>query len=222
MSGPPTWTDYGRKYVVRLLAFGPLNGDVSAADEYPPSTFSMPDLADLQPDALANHAQNRILRKAGGEVLDEQIVITGFLRYVDKALREYKESWQAMQKFVTTNSAIAAIFVATDHMENCIGSLHKADSYLSMLQRNRHRDKKYIYVTDELLGRIKNIRDSAEHTIDKLKKRELQPPDPFILQMGSDCVSFGSSKVTYDELANVLTRLHQLAHDLADFHPPIE
>jgi hypothetical protein len=208
-------TDYFRSVALRLGA-----GTASARKDlaFPPQVSDMPDLSGLYSKNILPWILNITLRAQGPTSHPSVAYTAGYVRLVDKAVREYELSRHALEEFVDGGAeSLSPYFRAADHLENCLNATRRAIRYAHRIRRDPdalHVEKHELPIKGEE-GRVAAFRNATEHAEQQLADGTLQEGEATILMIHQGSFSLGNYEESFRWLAELLTELHALASRVA-------
>lgn len=185
-----------------------------------PSECKMPDLSDLDFPLIGR----LIVQLLVGErdlSPNARRYRRNFVRLLDKALREYKESRELiLAEVAETNHPSGGrpiYFLAfTDHIETCINAVSRLFRLLERIKSEKDSPKfprELRRLIETRNKSVANIRNSVEHIDEQIQKGEIAPGKPIMLALNkdSDGISISSFEIKFTELAMVLEKMHEIA-----------
>ena len=160
-----------------------------------------------------------------------------FVRLTDKALYEYNMARNAVLAQIerkdishplVTNIGGTPFYpvVIANHLETCINATKRALDILKRVIRcpespffiNRAHQKNI----NQYFESIKNMRNKLEHIDNEILKDEIKKGQPIFLMINEDAseVKIGDKKLNLISLAEVVSKLHKLALELALYNSP--
>jgi hypothetical protein len=140
-----------------------------------------------------------------------------FSRLTDKALREYNAARAELLLFVSPHVDLQTSFSlrAIDHMENCVGAIHRAVLNARALRANKI-GRARPPLTQRQEQRLSYLRNAIEHSDEKLpgkSKFKNSPPfdkvDLYSLRLANTSMVIGNNVLTYKELVSAMTKCHK-------------
>lgn len=187
-------------------------------------TTKVPGLADLNKDLLLVHGFNWFFR--GAYVSDQKArdYLVSFVRLVDRAIHEY-ESARALLEEHESQLGIARKIRAFGYLETCINSTKRAFNVAEQMRRYRPAPPINRLTMRSLVGHgrsIKDVRDAIEHMDEWIERGEVQPGEAIALMVTDqgDAIEIAGHRVSFQDLAAVLRKLHGLAQYLAAYQEP--
>jgi hypothetical protein len=150
--------------------------------------------------------------------------LTSSVRLVHLAIREYEQAREYLQ--TTTKSGqegFGAFFDATDHLELCVLSIHRAmeaccavlthpsmKAYLNARKEQVNDAMDFLSSHEESLRRLRN---GVVHIAEWIAEGKIAKGQAHILSVSEDgrAVSIGPRSVSLDDLGTLVKHLHQLA-----------
>jgi hypothetical protein len=182
--------------------------------EWPPSSNEMPDLGDRYSDTLLL----QYIATSGYESLTPELhsFTVNIARLGDKAVREYRYASACLTAFVDApgvDSVAGHTFLlrATDHLENCIDAIRRAEGFLSSRGFQSVSTPDQRDVLRKLHSGVRRLRNAIQHAerdIDNGRVAEGEPVWPAATTYG---VFFAGKLVVYAELAALIVHLWELA-----------
>lgn len=188
-----------------------------AESDFPPTRSGMPDLSSLYATNVLPMILNMTFRGIGPTSHAALAYTSGFVRLVDKTVREYELARLAFEQYLTSGSeTLSLYFRAADHLENCLGSVRRAIRYARRLHRDPNATgiERQSLPTDADERRVACFRNAAEHADEQVAKGTLQAGDPIITMMHNTSFVLGAAEESYEWLAGLLERLHALASQI--------
>ncbi len=146
-------------------------------------------------------------------------LFTNFVRLADKALREYDAARAELTLVVTPSPydglRTSPYLRAIDHMENCVGAIHRAVLNAQALQANRigRRGPRLTVLQEQ---RLRSTRHAIEHSDEKIlgvQKYKKSPPfaagEPFSLRLANTSMVIGSNALTYKDLVSDMNKMYR-------------
>jgi hypothetical protein len=143
-------------------------------------------------------------------------LFTNFVRLTDKALREYDAARAELLFYVEPTEGLNTghYLRAIDHMENCVSGIHRA--VLNSRALRQHKiGRSGPRLTDRQETRIRDVRNTIEHSDEKLlgKRYRNSPPfasrEPYSIRMANTSVVIGGSVLTYKELVSAMNKMYR-------------
>jgi len=208
-------TDYFRSVALRLGA-----GTASARKDlsFPPQVSDMPDLSGLYSKNILPWILNITIRAQGSTTHPLVAYTAGYVRLVDKAVREYELSRHALEEFVDGGAeSLSPYFRAADHLENCLNATRRAIRYARRIRRDPDglRVEKHEVPMKGEEGRVAAFRNATEHAEQQLGDGTLQEGEATILMLHQGSFSLGNYEESFGWLADLLRDLHALASKVA-------
>jgi hypothetical protein len=154
-------------------------------------------------------------------------IVAGYIRLVDKAMREYSAARNMLLNFLS-DGQVDDYHHAQDHIENCIVTVHRAIAFLEILRRRNLKDgfgKALVPKAKELeiLGnsaktQIREFRNVTQHIADHIasgKVAENIDPDVCLTE---ESIVLSDQEILYSDLERWIKQLHPLAHRLSAVH----
>lgn len=182
----------------------------------------MPDLSGLFRKMLLNHVLNIIFGGAGTKDPKAGIFLRSYVRLVDKSLEDYELSRACFTEFVNRNdnNLLSPLFRAIGHMENCLNSLVRVSRYVEKMAAHPEMSKELTELRvlgDGNFDRIRKVRNSVEHMDERVRDGKVEPGELSTLWMDEEYITLEGRKITYQELGEWLSELHELATRLAKY-----
>ena len=184
-----------------------------------PSVIEPPSLADLGSNLTLALVINTIFRgRVPGDRRSETLMV-GFVRIVDKAVREYEACRTALHASrAGGRRSFGKLLEAVASMESCVNALARAHLYVGALRSYRRGPRISRHTAALSTGarnRIRNLRDAIEHMDERILAGKLAEEEPVALLLDGGCVALGTTRVSFGEMAGWLRGLHGLAFALA-------
>jgi hypothetical protein len=126
------------------------------------------------------------------------------------------------------------LFQATAHMENCIGTLHRAFNHLTKLRNHLHKLRESSGMPIPEIGwkavpknraterdSIRHIRDTIEHMHEWILRDDAgSGRAPIGLVIMSDSIELGNTVIYYEDLATWIERAYEVARPLVSYVQP--
>lgn len=183
-----------------------------------PTTNEMPSLASLDQANVTNFVLNRILGVSAPFGIPWEAMTSTLARVMDKNIREYEGSRRELDRFVNRKSGrLSSGIRAADHLETCVTGVVRAYRLADALRRGHGGSwiKKNDLPRAQLIRRLDDIRDAAEHIYDRLQRGEIAPGESIHIQMGNQSFELQRAVVTYVELASTIKQLLAITQRLA-------
>lgn len=185
-----------------------------------PNELHMPHLEDLRPNrgtmilniAIAGRGpKNDFLRRQ----------VTNFVRLCDLSVAEYSRARDHLiHALPGGKDRLRAVLDSVDHLELCIITIRRALGSLSMV--SSHPDcATPIATVDAVLsasgGSLRALRNIVMHIEEKIRDGEIShgQSHALLIDPGGRSASIGKATITFEDLAQLLRRLHGAATDLA-------
>lgn len=174
----------------------------------------MPDLGDDYPDTLlwqyftAPESLDGDLHSLAGNLA----------RLSDKAIREYRAANDDLTAFLGTPRGVerleghTRLLQATDHLENCIDAIRRAEGFFKTSAFQRITTDENRAMLKELHRGVHDIRNSIQHAEDRFTEGRIPEGDPILPAMTSDCLYFAGECIAYAEIAALAIMVWQLAN----------
>lgn len=185
-----------------------------------PTTNEMPSLSTVDQTQVLNFVLNRMFGGVAPFGPPWDAIVSTLARVMDKSIREYEGSRLELDRFVKRKGdRLGSIVRAADHLETCVSSVVRAVRLARTLRRAKEgpRVDKTDIPTPELVRRLQDIRDAAEHIYERLQKGKIAVGEPIQIQMMSREFELQGLRVSYGELASTLERLHALTRRLVGY-----
>lgn len=202
---------------------------------WPPKRCEMPDLPDLHGKFTLGYFLNREFRNTGLQIDGPgQMQFLNFIRLLDKTLIEYRQAREHLQQYVGSDSKLSQFFRCTDHMENCVDSLHRTFLHLEGLKASLHKEQErpnkplpQINRDDLPKGkdrnRIRSIRRAIQHMDRDISRGKVgEGVAPIGLNVKSDSIELDHKIIYFTELAEWIRQTCVVAEQLIDYAPPTE
>lgn len=150
------------------------------------------------------------------------------MRLVDKAVYEYQKARDTLVAGVDDwNHPVedmvkrGKLFKLTDHTENCINAVRrllqlldriKSDSGAPIIDRMQRKS------IETYSRSVKDVRDTIEHMDERIHKDQLGEDKPIVLKLSDqgDRVEIGDTYITFNDLAQTIRKLHEIAARLLE------
>jgi hypothetical protein len=182
---------------------------------------SIPDLSELARPVLADWVLNTVFGPAGTTDKKASSFVINCIVAVDKAVREYNAGRELMVEYANAGG-IARFVESLGHFETSINSVKRALRHIERL--SRHPDGPDVdRALRQLLGKygekITPLRNAVEHMDETVQDGGLSEGDPHVLSISRDGSSLqvANHKLGFADLAQLLTRLRELATSLAKY-----
>jgi hypothetical protein len=183
---------------------------------WPPTANGMPDLpADDYPDTLLwQYVQAREPGSLEGEL---HSLAVNLARLSDKAVREYRAARGCLTAYVETPARVESLeghmllLQATDHLENCLDAVRRAEGYLSTRAFAAVVTPTQQAMLGDLHKGVRGLRNSIQHAEERFAECRVPDGDPLFPAMTNDCVYFAGGHVFYAEVAALLIIVWLLA-----------
>jgi len=198
------------------------------APDRPPRPVLPPLHSDIHNKSILDLRLNLWLGR-GVEVLSVEPArrqFTNMIRLMDKTVIEYESAKDRCADWLRGLDGsgmphLAAYYRAIDHMENCIGALHR-----TLLHLERIRQTPAASPVDRIghkalraaIGEINDMRDAIEHADERLLTVEKGAPLP-VPALRSDRMTVGPDSVAYVDLAQWIYQTFRLVRMLLDEAP---
>ena len=181
---------------------------------WPPASNGMPDLGDDYPDTLLWQYI------AASESLDGDLhsLAVNLTRLSDKAIREYRAASDGLTKFLKTPGGVESLeghtrlLRATDHVENCIDAIRRAEGFFNTSAFQRVTTEENREMLKELHRGVHDIRNSIQHAEERFAEGRIPEGDPLFPAMTSDCLYFTGEYIPYAEIAALTIMVWELAN----------
>lgn len=180
-------------------------------------TMEAPDLTALQTSVTATYLLNALLNERGGSShVKAGPLVHVFLFVVDKAVRTYTRGRDLLLQYAASSNQLLTLLEATGEIETCINSTKRALDLVEKLAGEKAAPsidrglRKALTLADHT---VRPVRNAIEHMDRDIAKGGHEAHHPAILSVSHDCrvLSIGASKLSTDDLADVLEHLHSLA-----------
>jgi hypothetical protein len=168
------------------------------------------------------------------------VQLHSMVRLTETAIRRYEDVRQLVPRFWKSPAIpVALVNEACCHLESCVVSMHRAATTAAAIRRNpafpaelkEHFDwRQRAFVRNA--KRIRNMRDSIQHTLEMTAKGEIAAGEPFMLQVDGrertegdqviktmDRARIGQFTISFSELAGWLREMAECAKAIAEFSP---
>jgi hypothetical protein len=181
---------------------------------WPPASNGMPHLGDDYPDTLLWQYFT------ASESLDGDLhsLAVNLTRLSDKAIREYRAASDDLTAFLDTPRGVerleghTRLLRATDHLENCIDAIRRAEGFFDTSAFKRVTTAENREMLKELHRGLRKIRNSIQHAEDRFPEGRIPEGDPLFPAMTSDCLYFAREYISYAEIAALAIIVWQLAN----------
>jgi hypothetical protein len=187
--------------------------DLSKDSEWPPTRNGMPELTDDYPDTLL--AQYIVAPDSlEGELHSFAVNLA---RLADKAASEYRDSRECLGAFLLNPLGVesleghTSLLRATDHLENCIDAIRRAEGFLDMPAFQRMATAQNRETLRELHSGVHKLRNSIQHAEDRFAEGRVPEGEPLYPAMTSEAVYFAGEYVVYGEIAALVMMVWELA-----------
>lgn len=166
--------------------------DLSRESAWPPTRNGMPQLGDDYPDTLLAE----YIVAPGSLEGDLHSLVVNLARLSDKAVREYRASHQCLDTFVRNPLGVeslegpTSLLRATDHLENCIDAIRRAEGFLDIPAFRRMTTDQNRETLRELHAGARNLRNSIQHAEERIGEGRISDGEPLYPAMTSDAVYF--------------------------------
>lgn len=209
-------------YEVMALSLGTGIDVLAKSEDFPPRRSGMPDLSNLYATNVLPMILNMTFRGMAPTSHPALAYTSGFVRLVDKAVREYELARLAFEQYLASGAdTLSPYFKAADHLENCLGSARRAIRYARRIRRDPSAagiDKQDM-PTEADERRVARFRNAAEHADEQVADGTLQAGDPIITMMHDTTFVLGAAEESYEWLAHLLGKLHVLATRVVELRP---
>ena len=188
--------------------------------QWPPRHCGMPDLSGLNSKVILTLMLNSIFRGTKTTDAHESALVSSYVRLTDKSLLAYQSTRSALLEYVNapSNRPLSALFRAIDYMETCVGSMKRALLFANAIaDRNGQLvSPNHPLLASDAFPRLKKIRNAIEHMDERIADGKAGPGTsaPMALLVKSDNIELSGEEISYQDLSQWLTQLHQIAEDL--------
>ncbi len=180
---------------------------------WPPVSNGMPDLGDDYPDTLFWQYFT------ASDSLDGDLhsLVVNLARLSDKAIREYRAASDDLTAFLDTPRGVerleghTRLLRATDHLENCIDAIRRAEGFFNTSAFKRVTATQHGEMLKDLHRGVHDIRNSIQHAEERFAEGRIPEGDPLFPAMTSDCLYFAGAYIPYAEIAALAMTVRQLA-----------
>lgn len=189
--------------------------EVKQASSWPPTNNGMPALDDLYTDTLLWQyiAADGVRSLPAGQ----HALVVNLARLSDKAVREYRIARDCMTSFFEIPTGVACLeghttlLCATDHLENCIDAIRRAEGHFDTHAFKDLTSEKDRDMLKDLHEGTRRIRNAIQHAEERLDKGRIPEDDPLFPAMTTECVYFAGEYLPYAEIAALVMEVWQLA-----------
>ncbi len=189
-----------------------------------PKECKMPDLTYL--DSLMSRLIIQALIGDPGISPKAALYRRNFIRLIDKALKEYHRSREAILAQIQEtkrpanemikNGRQIFIFQFTDHTENCINAISRLFKLLDRIKSEREvpaLPRKLRKLVETINKPVDDVRNAIEHIDKKIRNDETGPGRPIMLAINEndDGVVIVNYEIKFEELAMILGKMHEVA-----------
>jgi len=181
----------------------------------------IPDLSMINQDAYIKFAVI-IFGYMSGSAPEKKALVANFVRTVDQIIREYNyarnEYIQYLSESTETFEYFIPLFRSIGHFENLISYLRRSIYLVEGIKRNRELSKSFegIRFDKSLKTRIIDMRDSAIHVDERIKKGDVKAGKGYFLNLSDEGIEFVDYKIGYEELVKLIKSLCQAEKNLAE------
>src|SRR5205823_789521 len=130
------------------------------------------------------------------------------VRLTDEPIREYESANREVEVFrAGPSNLFSPFFRAVDDLEHCVAATHRAGLHARQLIAKGHA-RHALMPTHGQLDRLRWVRNHIEHTDDKLLNGQINQNEPFTIQPLEHRLEIGKVRVSYRDLASVITKCH--------------
>ncbi len=186
-----------------------------------------PDLSDLSSPVLSEFILNTVFLGAGTQDRKARSYSITFMLAVDKAVREYIAGRELLVRYAASSNKTGLLIEGLGRFETCINAVKRALRFMERLAAHgagpeiERLTKRLIQTHEKLLT---DVRDALEHMDAFVQSGELKEGEPHTLAItpDSEYLEIASYRLSFDQLAQLLRRLRQLASEFAKYkeqHP---
>lgn len=161
----------------------------------------------------------------GASTSKERVLAISYIRLVAKAVHDFELAGSANDAAREPLSDFLSAIQVTDHLENCIVTLHRTLLFLNTLKDRGilTADAEHItlkprsapVLATETQKRIRDMRDAILHMDDRIMDGEYIDGTPIALSPRNGRLELESVVIRLDEIANWLDQLSEIAELLA-------
>ena len=173
-------------------------------------------------------------------------LLSNYVRHVEAAFRHYRRGRAEALQFIQRDASHLPIYEfmnASTDFEECIDHVYRAMQCMQGIIRSQSvpqplRDlfsSKPAFVARANMTMVSDLRDSAQHTYDKIRRGKLQAGGPFVLAMDGreepisdpsnpnqilktwDRLSIGTYSITFDQVVEWLTEMGNCAERITSY-----
>ena len=117
-------------------------------------------------------------------------------RLCDKAIREYRTASDDLTTFLDMPCGVerleghTRLLQATDHLENCIDAIQRAEGFFDTLAFKAVTTAENRVMLKDLHSGLRTIRNSIQHAEERFAEGRIAKGDPLFPAMTSDCLYF--------------------------------
>ena len=190
-----------------------------------PKKNKMPDLSRLTRNNLVSMYIIASLAGADRD-LDEKFILYRkiFVRLVDKAIYEYSLVRKNVINQINARSGEIYIFLAMDHLENCINSVRRLFNLFDRIKSIKKNpftiDKVLRKLINSNFSKVKDVRNFIEHIDEDIQKGIITKSQPIALKINEDAskVSIGESELSLIDLSILINKFYVIGSELARYN----
>jgi hypothetical protein len=180
-----------------------------------PTKNAMPDLSELNGRLIPPLKLSFVF---GGGPTDQQArqYTILFIRLTNKAIFEYEASRATLDEYLASNNKTLLMFQSVDHIETCVHSIKRALRFLDQMNRYSRgpdipRETRRLFSSYD--RDVTVIRDAIEHMDEYMERGEITPgtPSALFVNEAGDVAEIAGHTITFERLAMLLRRMHELA-----------
>ncbi len=187
----------------------------------------MPSIDHLESSLKPKHDLGKIIGVYKFPDVRGMQITDGFVRLVDKAVIEYRESRSRLIKFLAQGMADDGCR-ASYHFESCIQSLHKAINYIERLRHLGYsrgdnsplipKPRDMTVLQENVKSEIRKFRDAIEHLDNDIIDGRLPENQIIGVHLGWKVATVGKFHLAYKNIVKWLEQLHEIAAILSRVH----
>lgn len=186
--------------------------------------MTLPDLSHLNEKVSLPHILNVFFRGAGAEDQTTRVLITSYIRLVDKTVLEYALARDHLAEYYASpRNTISPLMRASGHMENCLNALIRAVRFAERIRRSKTGPTvdRVAAVRLTKAGReLVDIRNSVEHMEKMLIDGKLEEGAAVAIVIHDGQIELAGHTARFDDLARWVEALHALAVEWSDYREP--
>jgi hypothetical protein len=151
-------------------------------------------------------------------------IVAGYIRLVDKAIREYSAARRLLLEFLEAGN-VDDYHHAQDHFENCIITVHRAIGFLEILRRRNLKDgfgkalvpraRELEILRENAKAQIRQFRDATQHIVEDIASEAIaENIDPDV-SLTEESMVLANEQIFYADLERWIRQLHPLAYRLS-------